>query len=116
MKQQIITFETAKLDKEKGLEQDIYSYPKYSNENSLEYSNYKDGILAPTQSQLQKWLREVYNIYIDIESCLLGLKNIEYKFYIYDVHKYSRKKSIIYKTYEDALEIALQEALKLITV
>ena len=107
MKEELITFETAKLAKEKGFDIEVlnhynheYSYDKAeifqddvknSELESYEYS-------APTQALLQKWLREVHEINVirvnfeiksDIDMCT-------------------------HKTYEQALEKGLIEALKLI--
>ncbi len=129
MEDQIVTFITAKLARQKGFkENSLYCYDKnavmtaavdytgrlYFDEedtNNAEENGYSS-YLAPTQSLLQKWLREEHNIFISI---------------IY--HK-TKKHSIIindecendifgcfgefYNTYEQALEKGLQEALKLI--
>lgn len=87
MREEIITFETAKLAKEKG-----FNIP------SLDY--------ATTQSLLQKWLREEHNINIIPPLYYSG------KGYLCSV--VSTPKIKFYKTYESALENKLQEALKLI--
>lgn len=68
---------------------------------------------APTQSLLQKWLREEHSLHIMI-SCLLGGGG-----YMFDVLEtmYGDKRTVCvkeFKTYEEALENGLQEALKLI--
>jgi hypothetical protein len=78
-------------------------------------------ITRPTQSLLQKWLREVHNIHIKLHSSNTDIFSFEIYFMIYrnvdlnkknlQNHKYSK---INYSTYEEALEIGLQEALKLI--
>lgn len=144
MKEKLITFETAKLAKEKGF---FYKTPKYystenphsihkdlqcrgilglMHENTL-YQEYierdeESGLLlyqltpsvvsAPTQSLLQKWLRESKNKIV-----LIGLSDFGYSWKI----RYLKNKSIFssrdggfYKSYEKALESGLQEALKLI--
>ena len=118
-----ITYKTAKLAKEKGLEQDIHSYPKYSNQNNLEYSNYKDGISASTQSQLQKWLREEHNLHIANHLVVTKDKRFKIKvFYQFCICFISIKVtpdifiSKKFINYETGLEIALQEALKLISL
>lgn len=70
MKEQLINFETAKLAKEKGLNEycsSFYSLNSVTNEFDLydcnnnwkehKNSNNPISISAPTQSLLQKWLR-----------------------------------------------------------
>ena len=159
MKEQLISFETAKLAKEKGFglgENDYVILPtvyeldgslynngeltgsverKYrNNSNHLGADTIDDFeasvfcldnsldeyILAPTQSLLQRWLREQHNINITIHELdyrytiiknkpswiykLLGIGNNNLNF----------ESDMNYNKYEVALESGLQEALKLI--
>ena len=95
-----ITFKTAKLAKEKGWNGDFVEYHK----------------ILTSQSLLAKWLREEYNLHITIN---VGLPHNCFIMYYSNVIKFgkhhkSKFKSEFYKTYEEALEIGLQEALKLI--
>ena len=128
MKKQPISFETAKLAKEK--EFDIKTTHYYlvdekkhilniSKEYSIEGLNWNvrsTRISAPTQSLLQKWLREVHDIDISIRLNQFGYG------YMYAINNIKSCENIIelkggpnYKwTYEEALEVGLQEALKLI--
>lgn len=108
MKEQIIEYETAKLAKEKGF--NIESL--YTNEDLPSIENIKEYYLAPTQSLLQKWLREVHIIncfvipYItleDVKYCYIIFNNKEEQLYNED-----------FKTYEEALEKGLQLGLQLI--
>ena len=111
-----ITFETAKLAKEKGFKYSELSY--YDGE--LDLSNCFDVIeprkrtpenmvYAPTQSLLAKWLREKHNIH------LIAYKNINIDGYDWCYITTDGITNInSYKTYEEALEAGLQEALKLI--
>ena len=133
MEQQRISFETAKLAKEKGL--DISCDEIYDHKGNL-ITVYADGYfvkdnrwyLAPPQSVLQTWLREEYDIVVLVE---LRYKTISSRHRIskhdgYDVciSKYQRDLTtdaydsdtayFNFKSYEDALEKGLQEALKLI--
>ena len=66
--------------------------------------------------ELQKWLREVHNIDIDITRCNVQNHNdgvgYQYEYITPVIESISDFK--IYKTYEEALEKGLQEALKLI--
>lgn len=131
MKDEIISFETAKLAKEKGLVEGIdceYLYSKIKGRVLLpsikNLEGYFDGKLtnereshlffAPTQSLLQRWLREVHNINLFVfktkyinslkdcwccENDYMGISDI------------STEGT---DTYEEALELGLKEALKLI--
>ena len=121
----IIAFETAKLAKEKG-------FPQEPNKLKIPYYNYKgefkgdvkdwlrkylrkedtsdvESVSAPTQSLLAKWLREEHNIH------LIAYKNINIDGYDWCYITTDGITNInSYKTYEEAYEIGLQEALKLI--
>ena len=120
-----VTFETAKLAKEKG-------FPQEPNKLKIPYYNYKgefkgdvkdwlrkylrkedtsdvESVSAPTQSLLAKWLREEHNIH------LIAYKNINIDGYDWCYITTDGITNInSYKTYEEAYEIGLQEALKLI--
>ena len=120
-----INFETAKLSKEKG-------FPQEPNRRKVPYYNYKgefkgdvtdflrkylreedtsdvESVSAPTQSLLAKWLREEHNIH------LIAYKNINIDGYDWCFITTDGITNInSYKTYEEAYEIGLQEALKLI--
>ena len=138
MDEQLISFKTAELAKDKGFSVSVINYydknkhctysEDYQTERLAE-SNWNNGngsyptlskevlCSAPTQSLLQKWLREVHNIYIEIEHWhneKEGFIKCGYK--VYTKHEntgpYIYNNKII--TYEEALEKGLQEALKLI--
>lgn len=70
-------------------------------------------IEAPTQSLLQKWLREKHNIHIGVyynkNSCVWDVEC----WHVDDVEPFYYG-NIEFNTYEEALENGLQEALKLI--
>ena len=157
MEEQLISFETAKLAKEKGFDISTHSYYFEDNkfkENSIKGTNgyygdeyefnlsefnenwndkwltkktgdrcfgcskqkgYLETFSAPTQSLLQKWLREVHDIHIDIRTNTVSGGN--YFFYLFQTRApfytlfVSEKNS---DNYEKALECALKESLKLI--
>jgi len=94
MTDQLITFETAKLSKEKGF--DLINHLKNG--------------LPPTQSLLQKWLRENHNIHIVI-SPTMGAIIVELLNPALTWGSIPPQKS-----YEEALEAGLIEALKLINL
>ena len=139
-----ITFETANLAKEKGFNingQDVFdlknnnkiinfkdlavqefiedvetgyrdkalNYLKENINRTDDNSDEEYYLLAPTQSLLAKWLREKHNIH------LIVYKNINIDGYDWCYITTDGITNInSYKTYEEALEAGLQEALKLI--
>ena len=152
MEDTLITFETAKLAKQKGFKEmcfaafhknnrndgyfesgiisqsEYFRFPKMSNGDKIAVlqKDYIHTILRPTQSLLQKWIREVHNIEILINrippEAVLASKNNgknilnNYSYYVWSLNNNPRiaNKGSFKNTYEEALEIGLQEALKLI--
>ena len=126
MEEQLISFETAKLAKEKGYNiTNIFSYDETSGIMLPKDPTYPgwhcyalEGVCpAPTQSLLQKWLREKHNIHIEIEIASDEELNIIQP-YVYQWDFYKNGNITIgrefYDSYEEALEVGLLEALKLI--
>lgn len=125
MKEELITFETAKLAKEKGF--NIPSNFYYGALGKLHKSRQKlgqkslkgslDSCLTTTQSLIQKWLREKHNIHvipiwcIDVYSCELYDMRESIKGCQKNVFGVQWKDNC---TYEEALEKGLYQALKLI--
>lgn len=127
MKDQVITFEVAKLAKNKGLPQGKSRLGKYNmiGEIIKPAAGYGGGVpmheeeifAAPTQSLLQKWLREEHKVHIEL------IWDVDIKIYwfasiskIGDVSKNNctdMKRKSTYN-YEDALEVGLEYALALI--
>lgn len=128
MQEELVTLETAKLAKEKGF--NIFTDVCFANTPNSDNKQYKKIKLhhshsvgsvdsfgnmltivayAPTQSLLAKWLREKHNIH------LIAYKNINIDGYDWCYITTDGITNInSYKTYEEALEAGLQEALKLI--
>jgi hypothetical protein len=135
MTDQLISFETAKLAKEKGFDEPVLSYWWDSNPNLLygdqsalavswrERNSDSCGyyVSAPSQSLLQKWLREEHKIMI---SPFIAWNLITYGYNIHFIgskNVYEEASKRIYhgadqRSYEEALELGLQEALKLIKI
>ncbi|MES2864098.1 MAG: hypothetical protein V4666_08270 [Bacteroidota bacterium] len=112
MKEQLIEFETAKLAKEKGFKADGYHLP-YIEKHTKESYYYE----MPSQSLVQKWLREEHQIHVWVSSptdgfydaCVVRDKTNHYrKFDDFTTNETD------FTTYETALEDGLLEALKLI--
>lgn len=138
MQEQLISFETAKLAKEKEFDLPcLYFYPEWESDvlsvydmgeglftNDMKQTDYDgdrshgfgDITLVPTQSLLQKWLRDKHDIFVELEG-LISDREIVYAidiWYIKENHYYVKPFKTRYDSYESALESALQEALKLI--
>ena len=135
MKEQIVNYNTAKLAYEKGfdeqcekgyIEENLYlEFPDggyYRNSDlATEWikENYSHEYSAPTQSFLQRWLREEHNIDIIIERTFFGG---HYYIRVLKTDKngmFSNRFRITSdyikpETYEEALELGLIKALKLI--
>ena len=150
MEDQLISFETAKLAKEKGFDILTHSYyfeDSEFKEHSLKGTNgyygdeyefnlsefnenwndkwltkktgdrcfgcskqkgYLETFSAPTQSLLQKWLREIHKIIV-----LVDWEGTDGYFYKLNFKSFYEVAGDNNKNYEDCLELGLQEALKL---
>ena len=128
MKEEIVSFETAKLAKEKGFDWKVRdSYIQYleakialDSTSSLYDCNHNMNVKqysAPTQSLLQRWLREEHGIHVWVQPNLLW-QRYHHKGIV--DRKETHNTNIAFDgesmkdTYEEALEAGLQEALKLI--
>ena len=120
--EEIVTYEVAKLAKEKGFNDKCYHYyQKGELETDKCFNRYNKGVdsicSAPTQSLLQRWLREKKNIVFGISpmqemDCdYLGWCATIYKV---DENGYglSLKEELYYNTYELVLENAMKYALE----
>lgn len=120
MTEELVTLETAKQLRKKGLNE--YCENVIDINNILRKTLYrinddlpKQCFSRPTQFLAQKWLREIKGMHVEI-SYMYG------DYWIYDIltipeHDLvglSDRPLLRYKSYEEALEAGLQEALKLI--
>ena len=136
MEETLIGFETSKLAKEKGF--DIYQPTQYSQRvNPTTKYNYSlnqwklfgnELYAAPTQSLLQRWLREEHFLYVEPKRShfdgYLGIAvfkcnvvdgnydDVKGKSYIIRTEEHM----LDFNTYEDALEMGLFRALQFIGV
>lgn len=111
MEDQRVKYETAILAQSKGFEEkgeDFYTTNKELCAYMFSFSN-TYMCEAPNQGLLQKWLREVHNIHIE-SNLSWGLRYF-FKVYKGIEDKYTTEDSSLY---EEGLEIALKEGLKLI--
>jgi hypothetical protein len=116
-----VSFETAKLLKEKGFDESCYQ--KYDDEGYLSFNHVgyinsdkpRDDFyaLAPTLQMAMKWLRDVYNINIDIVS-IWNQKRFEYQVFVVTPEnaKHCYVDDKLYLGYEEACEEAIKYCLK----
>lgn len=153
MNEQIINYETAKLAAEKGFhfkttydyldlaehKETIYGHGKYHDDvlgeeivpeklgvltdNAPYYKYVKAFYFAPTQSLLQKWLRDYHKINIvvdiiyDINQYCFKVHRTNAEDFAEIVNRFGHKaEEFSYPTYEDALELALIKALNMVDV
>ena len=147
MKEQLITFETARLAKELGFDWECNIAWLLSDRwGNLEGKNVRTGDIikvdmstrnfcntlnnniyknvkpkgckeicaAPTQSVLQKWLRDKYNVHIEIIPDEEDPKNLWWSVVYHLDNMQEPTSNGPFETFEIALEKGLQEALKLI--
>lgn len=126
MKDEFVTLETAKALKDKGFDWKCNSIitiggtiRSYESPQDISYLTEIEGkpyeFLLPTLHLAQKWLREAENLHIEI-SYMYG------DYWIYDILTIPRhnlvglsdRPLVHYKSYGEALEAGIQEALKLI--
>lgn len=124
MKDTLISFETAKLAKEKGfnIELDVFNNVFDLGDNQPMFNVHRDTLLSslntwmnrPTQSLLQKWLREVHGIYVySYVGSYPSDIHKGYSDYLIQRKGFEDIRSGMTNTYEEALEEGLKEALKL---
>lgn len=124
MTEELITLETAKLLKEKGFNEYCKDIIREDNGRMMQsvFRTNKDlpkgAYSRPTQSIAAKWIRETKNLHISIIRNACG--------YGYDICKADNGTHITdgifdgpndggqWDTYEEALEVGIQEALKLV--
>ena len=125
----IVSFETAKLAKEKGFDEPCYDC---YNPHGMRFSNgwceyiYDNGIeipfdnedikekdiLAPTQSLLQKWLREIYSIDVYVAPRINSVTGIrEYWATLFTIDCSMTISTDTHKSFEEVLEEGLYRAL-----
>jgi len=124
MKEEVISFETAKLAKEKGFNENSKGY--YNKEGEFieaalpqgsKFNVGDDNVFsAPTQSLLQKWLRE--ELKLSVETVFNGSES--FYWIIREMYPLGKEFSSVWderfgwSTYEEAMDAALLKALNLI--
>lgn len=119
IKEDYVSFETAKLLKEKGFDGYCWSWYHNGNHTYTGTSRFCNSELKkyeyskPTQQMVMYWLREVHNIHIEIYVIKNYDKKIcEYTYTIMDLNFPGSDDGIDccnkYKTYEEACEAAIK--------
>ena len=114
-----VPFETARLLKEKGFNEECKTYFISDNEIALipikrDFNNHGIYLSAPTLQMAMKWLREVHGLFISI-----GNDDLDYNWQIIDVKNRTdnldptclTESYAGYVTYEDAIEAAIKYCL-----
>ena len=99
LREDYVSFETAKLLKEKGFEECVRHYyfteithvgfkdypigVLYTDSEPQFQNNYKNKVAAPNLHKVMKWLREIHQIYISVECCYD--KSVYYTFDIFRI-------------------------------
>lgn len=114
MREELISFDTDRLAKEKGFDLHICTcggYPECICDQDKE---------RPTQSLLQRWLREEHGLHIEV--CVDLCDDLETMcfrgFNILTMKEYDRvyTSNEFYKLYEEVLEKGLMQGLKLVNI
>jgi len=136
MEERLVSFETAKLAKDKGFNEftdTLWSthddwgdkYNTLHDEGYAKWNSHEGGYItskteqlysAPTQSLLQKWIRDTHKLRLEVQSLI----DCTYAYSIYqELQDGNYCKQIAFEyteqsSYEEALETGLKHALKLI--
>ena len=108
-----VSFETAKLLKEKGF--DKLTYACFSNDGKETYYGYRavgDDIMRPTLQMAIKWLREKH-IFIVLDIISFDLNDLPVWFFdIWHNNNHEYRSSDYFDSYEQVCEIAIKYCLK----
>lgn len=108
-----VSFETAKLLKEKGFKCDTLHY-YYNKDGDLYFSAWsigagKNEFVAPTLQMAMKWLREVYGLFIRITEDITG--NV-FEWSVYQKNYGCKASTYVEDSYEQACETAIKYCLE----
>lgn len=124
IKEDYVSFETAKLLKEKGFNEECFAL--YNPDgvliqsgirlNNIQVGRVKGSYSAPTQQMAMRWLREVHNIFIIIEPYFYDYVNEKTSSYIPSLWQgdnyYENITSKDYPSYEEAVETTIKYCLE----
>ena len=118
-----VSFEIAKLLKEKGFDQNCATYyldgQVWRHYHGEVIPKGKQIYAATTQAVAMKWLREKHNLFIQVTIVPHTTITMEQKYYLFSIHKDRRRiafrkdfSSECYSTYEQACEAAIKYCLE----
>ena len=119
IKEDYVSFETAKLLKEKGFDEGCRA--RYGTAGSFSYEKYEiesggcemhNAILAPTLQMAMKWLRKVHNIFISITYENDGVFTANLKVPLKGVDCMIDNMHNCWLTYEEAAEASIKYCLE----
>lgn len=118
MKDELVSFKTAKLAKDKGFNLPLSSNNNYFNSsgNVRPYMSFTPASLAyyidaPTQTLLQRWLREKHNIIVSSNHYMFAVDSENGWYYTIGKSIKTNYINTRWDSYEQALEEGLQEVL-----
>ena len=112
MTEDYVSFETAKLLKDKGF--DEFTFSNYDENGIAQFNEVETkvakGYQRPTLQMAMKWLREVHNLYIEVSlSCDREDKNAKiFDASIFNIQNQRYKKLCNLQGYENACEAAIK--------
>ena len=112
-----VSFETAKLLKEKGFDGEVLNYfnadTRFSTtQTARNWNRVKAFHSAPTLQMAMKWLREVHNINIEIITYWTKHKSMVYGNRIVRNNDVLKEIDVAYISYEQACEVAIKYCLE----
>ncbi len=114
-----VSFETAKLLKEKGFKEFTYACFTFDGDDLYGYRAVSNDIMRPTLQMAMKWLREVHRLH-----CNIGYDNVNWYWDVQTVRKPVTEETapkmlpaiatigFTYSTYEEACEAAIKYCLE----
>jgi hypothetical protein len=110
-----VSFETAKLLKEKGFDEFTYACFTFDGDDLYGYRAVGDDIMRPTLQMAMKWLRDVHNIFIAINMIPDTIQKPYFfkPFVGKKIYNFPLDYSVeFYTTYEEACEAAIKYCLE----
>ena len=106
-----VSFETAKLLREKGMDESCFKHYVQKNNNDRT----SEAVTVCTLQMAMKWLRKIHNLYIQTEITSWPQKGYFVKIYLYK-DWYNNFEEIPFvdhkKSYEEACEVAIKYCLE----
>jgi len=105
-----VSFETAKLLKEKGFKELTYACFTVDGDDLYNYSAVSNDIIPPTLQKAMKWLRENHKIQIVVSP--YNTLNKTWSYYIFKDFEPLTQRFYVFETYEEACEAAIKYCLE----